>query len=62
MGFNVFTLFVGFGIGSVLFGALVPSGFPVAFGAFAGIALVAALIAVPLFAGEIARAPEPSKG
>lgn len=61
MGLNVFTLFVGFGLGSLVFQALLqPLGFRAAFGSFALAALVAGLLALRLFAGERPRAEEAS--
>jgi predicted MFS family arabinose efflux permease len=53
MGLNVFTLFVGFGLGSLLFGAVLRFGFAAAFGAFAAVELVAAVLSVGLFRSEI---------
>jgi predicted MFS family arabinose efflux permease len=55
MGLNVFTLFTGFGLGSLAFQALLPTGFTTAFTIFGVIALIAAALAVPLFRGERAR-------
>lgn len=52
MGLNVFLLFVGFGLGSVLFGEALRSGFTAALAAFAGLQGVAALAAIPLFRVE----------
>jgi len=52
MGFNVFTLFVGFGLGSFIFGAMLSAGFTAALGTFGGVALLAALAAVRAFAKE----------
>jgi predicted MFS family arabinose efflux permease len=59
MGFNVFTLFIGFGLGSLIFQALLPAGFPTALVAFGLAALVAAALAVPLFHHERPRTPTP---
>lgn len=56
MGLNVFMLFVGFGLGSVVFGELLRRGYPVALGWFSGVELVTALTALWLFAEE-RRAP-----
>lgn len=62
MGLNVFTLFTGFGIGSLIFQALLPAGFPVTLAVFGLAALLAAVLAVPLFRQErpavLAQAPE----
>ena len=56
MGLNVFTLFVGFGLGSLLFGAMLsPLGFSTVLGIFGAGALVAAALAVPAFSGELRR-------
>ena len=55
MGLNVFTLFTGLGLGSLLFQAALTSGFPVALTAFGTGALLAATLAVPLFRNERAR-------
>ncbi len=62
MGLNVFLLFTGFGIGSLLFGTLVmSSGFTVALATFGVIQLAAAILAVPLFRDERPRR-QPSPG
>lgn len=53
MGLNVFALFVGFGLGSFVFGALLPFGFGTALMSFAVAELVLALAAVRLFRGEV---------
>ncbi len=52
MGLNVFTLFIGFGSGSFLFGELLKLGFGTALGIFAGIMLFAALMSIVLFRSE----------
>jgi predicted MFS family arabinose efflux permease len=52
MGLNVFTLFTGFGLGSLLFSSLLPLGLSAAYAIFGGVALLAALLAAPLFHGE----------
>ena len=53
MGFNVFTLFVGFGLGSLAFeGLLSVGGFTGALVAFGAAATIAAAIAVPVFRHE----------
>ena len=52
----MFTLFVGFGLGSLLFGAMLSSlGFSTVLGIFRAGALVAAALAVPAFSGELPR-------
>ena len=53
MGLNVFTLFVGFGLGSLLFGELLRLSFGVALGVFAGVELVLALLSFWLFRSEV---------
>jgi len=52
MGLNVFTLFVGFGLGSMLFGAAVPLGFRTALALFAAVQMLSAVFALFLFHGE----------
>ncbi len=52
MGLNVFTLFTGMGIGSLLFGEALRLGFPLALGLFATTLLLAAVPAIPLFRSE----------
>lgn len=64
MGFNVFTLFVGFGLGSLAFqGLLDATGFTVALVVFGAGAALGAALAVPLFAGErpAATRPDPER-
>jgi predicted MFS family arabinose efflux permease len=53
MGLNVFMLFVGFGIGSLLFGELLRLSFGVALGLFAGVELILALLSLWLFRSEV---------
>jgi MFS family permease len=53
MGLNVFTLFVGFGLGSLVFQAALNAGFPTALIGFATVALIAAAAAVPAFTAEV---------
>ncbi len=55
MGLNVFTLFTGFGLGSLALGALVALHLATAFGLFGLGALVAALAGLRLFRSEIPR-------
>jgi len=45
MGLNVFALFTGFGVGSLLFGETLRLGFSAALGIFGGVQLLAALTA-----------------
>lgn len=52
MGLNVFMLFVGFGLGSLIFGELLRLGFDVAFGLFAAVEFVLALISLHIFRDE----------
>lgn len=60
MGLNVFTLFVGFGLGALAFQALLPAGFTGALSVFGAAALLAAALAVPLFRDERPRTPPPN--
>jgi predicted MFS family arabinose efflux permease len=73
MGLNVFMLFVGFGVGSLIFGELIQFGFPAAFGIFATVELLVALLSFRLFrsempfrqisqASEVPRSSNPSQG
>ena len=57
MGLNVFTLFVGFGLGSLVFGALLRYSFGPALGAFALVELVASVWALRLFRSEVPAVP-----
>jgi predicted MFS family arabinose efflux permease len=49
MGLNVFVLFTGFGLGSIIFGALLDLGFPRAFFIFSAAQFLLALAALPLY-------------
>ncbi|MBG1241709.1 MFS transporter [Nostoc sp. NZL] len=53
MGLKVFTLFTGFGVGSLIFGELLHFGFAITLAIFAGIQLISGLIAIPLFWREV---------
>jgi predicted MFS family arabinose efflux permease len=53
MGLKVFTLFTGFGVGSLLFGELLRFGFGPSLALFGGIQLVVGLVAVALFWREV---------
>lgn len=53
MGLSVFTLFTGFGLGSLLFGAVVPRGFGTALALFSSVQLASALVDLFLFRAEI---------
>ncbi|MBB4517471.1 MFS transporter [Paraburkholderia fungorum] len=53
MGLNVFTLFVGFGLGSLIFGEVLRFGFGTALGVFAAAELTVALCSLRLFRAEI---------
>ncbi|EIG62876.1 arabinose efflux permease family protein [Bradyrhizobium sp. WSM1253] len=53
MGLNVFTLFVGFGLGSLVFGELLRFSFGVALGLFVGVELILALLSLWLFRSEV---------
>lgn len=59
MGLNVFMLFTGFGLGSLLFSAALRLGFDTALALFSAIQLVAALLAVSLFRTEASRTARP---
>jgi predicted MFS family arabinose efflux permease len=52
MGLNVFSLFIGAGVGSLVFGSLVRHGFLFAFGAFSAMELVIAVMAIRAFRSE----------
>lgn len=52
MGLNVFMLFTGFGLGSLLFGAALQLGFGAALAIFGAVQLGAALAAIPSFRSE----------
>ncbi len=52
MGLNVFTLFMGFGFGSLLFGEALRWDFNVALASFGMVYLLSAAVAVPLFRSE----------
>ena len=56
MGLNVFVLFTGFGLGSLIFGLLLPFGMETTLEAFGLIASVASIAAFGLFRSETARA------
>ncbi|MGI0483783.1 MFS transporter [Pantanalinema rosaneae CENA516] len=53
MGLKVFTLFTGFGVGSLVFGEILHFGFVPALAIFGGIQLITGLLAVPLFWQEV---------
>ncbi len=64
MGLNVFCLFTGFGLGSLIFGVALRVGFPVAFKFFSSFQGALGLLALFLFsteshANQIRRAPSP---
>jgi predicted MFS family arabinose efflux permease len=52
MGLNVFMLFTGFGLGSLLFGAALQLGFGAALAMFSAVQLGAAVAAIPSFRSE----------
>jgi predicted MFS family arabinose efflux permease len=52
MGLNVFALFVGFGLGSLIFGEMLRFGFEAALGVFAIVELIAAICSLRLFRSE----------
>lgn len=53
MGLNVFMLFVGFGLGSLIFGELLRVGFNTALGLFTAVEVALALMSLRLFRSEI---------
>ena len=55
MGLNVFILFTGFGVGSMVFGAVVPLGFGAAFAIFSSVQLLFGLAALLLFRDESSK-------
>ena len=57
MGLNVFMLFVGFGLGSLLFGEALRLGFGTALGVFAAVELLLAVVATALFRAEVPPVP-----
>ncbi|GAB4217967.1 MAG: MFS transporter [Synechococcales cyanobacterium] len=57
MGLKVFTLFTGFGLGSLLFAELLRFGFGWSLAVFGGLQLLMGLVAVPLFWREV---PDPT--
>jgi len=59
MGLNVFCLFTGFGLGSLLFSEALTLGFDDALAIFAAVQLAAALAAIALFRSETAVGPRP---
>jgi predicted MFS family arabinose efflux permease len=59
MGLNVFVLFTGFGLGSLIFGLLLPLGMETTLEIFGLIAAAAGIAAFTLFRSEIA---DPGRG
>jgi len=57
MGLNVFALFTGFGVGSLLFGMALELGFAVALGLFVTVQALASALAVRWFHSEVPIAP-----
>ncbi len=55
MGLNVFCLFIGFGLGSLIFGEMLRFGFETAFGTFAAVEMAAALCFLWFFRSEVHR-------
>jgi predicted MFS family arabinose efflux permease len=53
MGLNVFTLFVGFGLGSLIFGEVLHLGFGTALGVFAAAQALATIASFGLFRSEV---------
>lgn len=62
MGLNVFTLFLGFGLGSLVFGEVLRVGFGTALTLFAVTEFVLALVAIRLFHAERPSTPNQSGG
>ena len=60
MGLNVFTLFVGFGLGSLIFGELLRFGFGTALALFTVFELSAALLSFALFRSEVPIRTDPA--
>ncbi len=58
MGLNVFTLFTGFGLGSLLFSSVLDLSLGGALLLFGGLELLLSLAAIPLFRGETPRRPQ----
>lgn len=58
MGLNVFMLFVGFGLGSLVFGEVLRLGFGIALGTFVALELLLAVYSIRLFRTEL---PHPGK-
>lgn len=56
IGLNVFALFTGFGLGSLLFGEALRLSFGEALSIFGAVQLAAAFAAIPLFRSEITPA------
>lgn len=61
MGLNVFTLFTGFGLGSLLFGAVVPRGFGTALALFSSVHMASPLVGLFLFRTETTKQSSRSK-
>jgi predicted MFS family arabinose efflux permease len=62
VGLMAFVLFLGFGLGSLVFQALLPGGFPLAFAVFGSAALLAAGIALRIFRDETVTTTSPAAG
>jgi predicted MFS family arabinose efflux permease len=62
VGLMAFVLFLGFGLGSLVFQALLPGGFPLAFAVFGSAALLAAGIALRIFRDETVTTTSASAG
>ena len=56
MGLNVFMLFIGFGLGSLIFGELLRYSFAAALGVFAVVEMTLALLSLALFRSEVPSA------
>lgn len=62
MGLNVFTLFLGFGLGSLFFGESLRLGFGTALAVFAAVELALAVLALRLFRSEMPSATNSPRG
>lgn len=58
MGLNVFLLFTGFGLGSLIFGQLLQQGMTAALLMFGGLAIALALLSTLFFKGEVPKSAE----
>lgn len=61
MGMNAFVLFRGFGLGTLIFEAVLRSGFTISLAVFAAAQLCLGVLAIPLFSGEDSSAGDQSR-